>query len=365
MTGKIISILILVFLIVSCRDDTYKEKLDQYEKEIIELKNQYNLPSVSIAIVSNQEIIYSNGFGYADIENEVTATDSTPYRIASVTKPIASTLILKLIESNSFELHSKIKDYWSGYYEYFSNLEKMINEKAPEYNYLIDNYNFENFDITLFHHLTHTSEGIPGEKFKYNGFLFSELSTIIDNINEKDFYSLVKEDIILSLGMKNSLPQQSDQWRPKVLKELAKPYKLNDKNKMVLSAYPKPNLGAGAGIISTVTDLAKFDIALDKGELISNESKKIAFTPTKLNNKKSSPYGLGWFIGTYKNNKIVFHTGWQPGSFSELYIKVLDRNLSLILLANSEDLIAPVMKDLEKGKIDSSPFAKNFLDLFL
>ena len=165
--------------------------------------------------------------------------------------------------------------------------------------------------------------------------------------------------------MNNSLPQQSDTWRPYVIENLAKPYYKNEENKLVLGNYPQPGLGAGAGIVSSVLDLAKFDIALESDKLISPKMKELAFTQTKLNDGREIPYGLGWFIGKYKNYKIVYHTGWQPLSFSGLYLKVIDKDITLILLANSEDLIAPFMQELGLGQINASPFAKGFLDLLL
>ena len=84
-----------------------------------------------------------------------------------------------------------------------------------------------------------------------------------------------------------------------------------------------------------------------------------------LNNGEKIPYGLGWFIGTYKKHRIVFHTGWQPSSFSALYVKIPNKNMTLILLANSEDLIAPFMQDLGTGNIESSPFAVSFFRIFI
>ncbi len=353
------------FINAQSKDDTTNQILADYENTLIELQKEYRLPSISVAIILNQKVIYSNSFGYADIENKIVATDTTPYRIASITKPVASTIILKLVETGKLKLDGKLKDYWPDYFNHFNILKNQISEKAPQYLGLIDNYHFERGDITLRHQLSHTSEGIPGENFKYSGFLYSELSNLVDKVSDKDFYSSVKEDIILNLNMNNSLPQQSDTWRPHVIKNLAKPYFKNNKNELVLGNYPKPNLGAGAGIVASVLDLAKFDIALDNGKLISNEMKELAFTQTKLNDGTKIPYGLGWFIGTYKNYKIVYHTGWQPLSFSGLYLKVIDKDLTLILLANSEDLIAPFMNELGKGQIIASPFAKEFLDLIL
>jgi len=367
---KYITAIISMVCMLAClntksnENDTSRILLD-YEDKILELKKEYNLPSLSLAIVSNKKIIYSNGFGYSDIERKLAATDSTPYRIASVTKPIASTIILKLVADGHLELDGKIKDYWKDYYNYFDRTRIWIKENAPQLSSILDNYDYERDDITIKHHLSHTAEGTPGENFKYSGFLYSSLSKVVDNVSDRNFYQLVKDDIIIKLDLNNSLPQQSDTWRPEVVARLAKPYFKNENNQLVEGEYPQPDLAAGAGIISTVLDLAKFDIALDNDELIPSSSKNLAFTPAKLNNGKSIPYGLGWFIGEYKNYKVVYHTGWQPAAFSAMYLKVIDKNLTLILLANSEDLTAPFMQGLGAGQIESSPFAKNFLDLFL
>jgi len=368
-TVRFIFILMFLSLILSIsvlsQDNDILIKLKRYEGEIIRLRKEYQLPSISVSILANQEIVYSEAFGYSDMENQTAATDSTPYRIASVTKPIASTIILRLVENGDLDLDGNIKDYWKDHYSYFEGKKNWIEENAPQLISIIENYHYERENITLRHHLTHTSEGTPGENFKYNGFLYSTLSKLVDIVSERDFYTLVKEDIILNLNMRNSLPQQTDKWRPDVLERLAKPYYKNEKGELVLGEYPPPNLGAGAGIISTVLDLATFDIALDNDKLISSESKKLAFTPAKLNNGESIPYGLGWFVGKYENHKVVYHTGWQPASFSALYLKVIDKDLTLILLANSEDLIAPFMQELGAGQVEASPFAKEFLDLFL
>jgi CubicO group peptidase (beta-lactamase class C family) len=188
---------------------------------------------------------------------------------------------------------------------------------------------------------------------------------LVDNVSDRNFETLIREDIIQKLNMTGSLPMQADTSKPEILKVLAKPYYNNEKNELVLGEYPERGLGAGAGIISSVTDLAKFDIALDNNQLMTQKSKELAFTPARLNNGQEIPYGLGWFIGKYKTHKVVYHTGWQYKSFSALYVKVPDKNVTLILLANSEELFLPFMEWLSSGQIEGSPFAKEFLDLFV
>lgn len=361
------STITLLLLGTGCFNSNFDKEIKQYDEKIDSLRKQYNIPSISVAILHNQHVIFSKGYGFADIENKIAATDSTPYRIASVTKPIASTIILKLVEEGKLNLDGKIKDYWPDYYEHFDYMNEYFEKELPFLKGFLSNYNYKKFDITLRQHLSQTCEGVPGESFNYNGFLFGRLSRVVDNVSKRDFETLIREDIIKKLKMNNSLPMQSDTSKPEILKRLAKPYYINDKNELVLGVYAEPDspVNAGAGIISTVTDLAKFDIALDKNLLITQKSKELAFTPTRLNNGQEIQYGLGWFIGKYKNHKVVYHTGFEQKSFTALYLKVPDRNITLIMLANSQDFYVPFWEPLNKGQIEGSPFAKEFLDLFV
>ncbi len=354
---------LFLLLLIGCNKQL--TDFNSFEEKLISFTNVNNIPSISVAVISEGEIIYSNGIGYADIENKITATDSTPYRIASITKPIASSIILNLVESGILSLDEQLVNSWPNYISHFKELESIIFDKYPSFRNLIENYNFQDANITLRHQLSHTSERTPGESFRYSGFLYSQLSNLVDNTSEKNFHTLVNESIIEKLKMNRSLPQQNDAWKPDVIKSLAKPYYKNDSNNLILGNYPNPDLGAGAGIVSTVLDLAKFDIALDNNEILPPSMKKLAFTPTKLNNGNLAPYGLGWFIGEYKGNTIVYHTGVQPSAYSGIYVKIPVKELSLIILTNSEDFVNPYMVELGNGNIGAQPVVKMFLDEYL
>ncbi|NHJ32398.1 MAG: beta-lactamase family protein, partial [Asgard group archaeon] len=67
-----------------------ENNIREFEKGLKDLIKQCFLPGLSVAITHENEIIYSKGFGYSDLEKKVKANLTTPYRIASLTKPIAS-----------------------------------------------------------------------------------------------------------------------------------------------------------------------------------------------------------------------------------------------------------------------------------
>lgn len=83
------------------------------------------------------------------------------------------------------------------------------------------------------------------------------------------------------------------------------------------------------------------------------------FTATRSNSGKKLPYGLGWFVQEYQGMKLVWHYGHAPRAYSSLILKCLDRDATLILLANSDG--ASALFDLGEGDVMKSPFASAFI----
>jgi len=142
-----------------------------------------------------------------------------------------------------------------------------------------------------------------------------------------------------------------------VLQRLALPYRVSGTSATVNTSVNK-SVDASNGAISTVLDLAKFDSAIDGAVLLHRESMATMWT-----NQSGMPTGLGWFVQTYNGQKVVWQFGNTPGAYSSLILKVPERHLTLILLANSDGLSAPF--SLQDGDVTTSLFARTFLRLFI
>ncbi len=353
-------------LVAAGPEETQRQALQRLDQRLEVLRKAHHLPSLAVAVLHHQAVVFAKGYGFADLERRIPATPETPYWIASVTKPIASTLMLKLVEEGKLGLDVPLKDLWPGCTAEFERTRAYFQAHLPQLMGLISAYDFRRNDHTLRHHLSHTSEGVPGTTFHYNGMLYGRMSMAVDHVSPRDFETLVREDILQKLGMQDALPSRADASRPEVLKRLAVPYRWEDPKGHVASEDPGgDDVNAGAGIVASVRDLARFDMALDRDQLMSKASKAMAFTPHRLKDGTPIPYGLGWFIGAYGGHKVVYHTGWQPGAWSALYLKVPDADLTLLLLANGEELSAGFMPSLGSGRVEGSPFAKAFLELMV
>jgi CubicO group peptidase (beta-lactamase class C family) len=332
-------------------------QLKKFAKDIDELRQALKIPGMSAAIVKDQKVIWADGLGYANLEQRIKATATTPYVIASLTKPVAATLLLQLMEQGKINLDDPIKKYF------------------PR--------DFETDRVKLRHLITHTAgvftpDGKPGDKYAYSGSWFGYLGFAIAKAADTSFRDQLVNQVLVPLNMNNSVPGHDvfsvmpspiDHYTAgtreryeAILQRLAKPYTLYGANENILSPYPPKNIGSSAGLISTVTDLAKFDAAIDQNQLIKKETQELAWTQAVTNSGEKIPYGLGWFVQEIGGLKLIWHYGQWP-VFSGLYLKVPEKNITLILLANSTGLSAPF--DMDKGDVANSPFALAFLKAFV
>ena len=189
------------------------------------------------------------------------------------------------------------------------------------------------------------------------------LSDVVEVATHQKFDKWADSLVIKKLNLQNSASSQLDESKKTILDKIALPYKIDDNGIFERIEFPDPDLNAGAGLVFSAYDLLLFDKAFDNNTIISKESKEKILTPFLLTDKSLSPYGYGWFIQKYKGYTLVWHYGLQPNAYSGLYLKVLEKDLTLVILANSQNLSASF--DLGKGNILNSKFAMAFLNEFL
>ena len=152
-----------------------------------------------------------------------------------------------------------------------------------------------------------------------------------------------------------------------VLTRLAVPYKVDGKGRAERNDLPGVPIDAAGGLVSTVRDLARLDAALDlyattdTSVLLLPETLAAAWNPAGERGGVTSPMGLGWFVQSYKGERIVWHFGYVLNGYSSLIVKVPARGLTFILLANGDGLSAPFQ--LQSGDVTRSLFATLFLRL--
>ena len=173
---------------------------------------------------------------------------------------------------------------------------------------------------------------------------------------------MLVERIIAPLEMMDTVPSINAERRKQALLQRANYYQLNMFGRPVSSTKRPLKLSASAGMISTVIDIAKFDVAMDRDLIVSPSTREMMHSPTISIYGQALPYGIGWFVQHYKGMKLIWHYGHVPRVCSSLILKIPDRQLTMILLANSDG--ASRNFNLGKGDVLNSPFAQLFIESF-
>lgn len=286
----------------------------------------------------------------AQPERRIPATADTLYHLASVTKTFAAILVLQLVEQGKLDLDEPVSRYSD---------------------------DFKDDSVKIKHLLSHTSEGTPGEKFSYNPERFEYLKAILEKKTGKPLRQVFVETFLDPLEMRDSVPSHdvADDATWAVLGEanlaryrrnlanFAKPYTYWGDGESVYSGYPPRDFWASAGLLSTVRDMAKYDMAVDRHALLKAETLARAWTPFLSNAGQPLAMGLGWYVTDYRGTRLIWHYGHWGTGFSALYLKVPARRLTFIALANSEALADHHYQVGED--VTNDIFACDFINVFV
>ncbi len=300
----------------------------KFEARLEYLRQQMKIPGMSAGVVMDQKLVWAKGFGYADLENQIEATPDTPYHLASVTKTVAATLVMQLVQEGLISLDDPVSKY---------------------------GVELESEGTVLVRHLlTHTSSGLPGTVFRYDGGPYALLSRVAEQATGRSFGTLMKERILEPAGMTNTWmdyqpcaialglsPYPAD-WDATVI-GTAKPYQLAPSLKVVQGIYTVRGFSAASGLISTVNDLAKFDIALDQTVLLQEQTKveMLSAGVPIYPDRTDLTHGLGWFSEEFMGTQLNWHAGQMPPSASANIVKAPEQGLTFIVLANTDYLNVP------------------------
>ncbi len=321
------------------------------------LRNAAGIPGLSVAVVKNQAVVLALGLGYADVEHRIPATAETPYNIASVAKPLSAVVALRLVEQGVLDLDRPMADY--------SDWAEFCTDFARQPSIFAKGLRCEPPIHTLRHLLSHTATSTPGNQFSYNPVLYSWASRPIMKAANAPFSALVERHVFAPAGMTRSARTNRDlPLREDLEKLLAPPHRVGTSGKVERAPAPPPQGdGAAGGVVTTVLDLARFDVALDQGVLISAASRAAMMAPTRTSKGEALPYGLGWFVQEYQGHTLVWHSGWWDDAYSALYLKIPTLDLTFIVLANSEGVWWD--NPLDRAEVQRSEFAQAFLRAFV
>ena len=312
------------------------------------LRAEAAIPGMSALVLQGGSIVWERHFGFQDVENAIPPRWDTPYAIGAMSQIFGSTLLLKkCVDEGARQLTDPVTDWIPSFSEHTA---------------------------TLVHLLAHIH---ANGSYRYDAARFSLLTPVIEACASMPYERLLAEEVFSRLGLAHSVPgtamatptaadgiafgPNNLQRYSSVLARIATPYRVDTRGRAIRTELPPTRVNASFGVVTTIFDLARFDATLDHPEeiLVRRATQVRAWSRPVAH----LPMALGWFAQDYEGNAVIWQYGLVPDAFSSLIVKVPNRRLTFILLANSDGLSSPFA--LENGDVTASLFARLFLRLYV
>jgi D-alanyl-D-alanine carboxypeptidase len=310
------------------------DKLDEYLKAEIA---KGRIPGLSAAVLRDGKVLTARSYGLANVEFAIPMSRETLHQLASATKMFTGTAIMMLVEEEKLSLEDPVV--------------RLLPELPAAWS-----------NVTVQHLLTHTSgvpdwfeanagprgnpldaqatrdeiikkisgkpvEFQPGEKWSYNQAGAVLLGMVIEKISGRTFEDFLEQRIFKPLTMTATRFGNSRD----VIKNLNPTWYMweNDALRRFDLDYPKWSY-PGAGLNTTISDLAKWDAALYTEKLVKRSTLERMWTRTRLNSGELADYGLGWVVFDLEGRKAVGHGGGR----NNWIVHFVDSKLTIIVLSN-------------------------------
>ncbi|MEQ5790683.1 serine hydrolase [Muricauda sp. NFXS6] len=341
-------------LLTSCSKNKVEDATTVTSKKIDSLlshlheEGQFN---GAFFLANDSTILAKRVYGYANIPRKEELKQETMFEIASVSKTLTATLIMKLVQEGELGLDSKLIDYF------------------PEMPYP---------DITVEHLLTHTS-GIPfyydtlikdklkegrtintdtiykryaelkpkqefdtGQKFSYSNSGYMLLAGIAERATKQSFDDLLYKHIFSAAGMGSTrrdvllsdMENYAEGHQLSVEQGAYVPLEIHEDSLSMLHYYFKDSKGPG-GIYATMDDLWRFSQAIRNNAILNEEYTDLMFTPGTLLDGSATKYGKGWQLSSTDGSRYVHHRGGSEGFNCFFYIAI-DEGYSYFLVSNTK-----------------------------
>jgi serine beta-lactamase-like protein LACTB len=339
----------------------------QFEDAVSKFMAGNHAPGVSAAIVENGELVWSEGFGMADLENSVAATSRTLYRLGSVSKPLTSTAAMQLWERGKIDLDAPVQKYCPAFpkKEWPITTRELLGHLGGIRHYKSDSQDDPEIGNTK--HFESVADGIkffandpliakPGTKFHYSTMGYTLVGCAIEGASGEKFVDYLRENVFVPAGMSDT---QADDLIA-IIPHRTRYYSKNKSGAVVNAdlldaSYKIP----GGGLISSADDMARFEIAMLNDTLLKRATRDITWTPQKTADGLQSGYALGWGTSVRDGIFEAGHNGSQQGTSTSIRIAPERRDGVVVLVNMDEADAGELAGQLMKLALAAAPASKN------
>jgi CubicO group peptidase (beta-lactamase class C family) len=293
------------------------------------------IPGLSLAVLRADSVLLARGYGFANVELRVPASDSTVYQSGSMGKQFTAALVEMLVDHGQLRLDDSIARWFP---EGASVWREVTVRRLLTHTAGIAEYTDSTFDYRK----DYTEDELvrfaasrpldfqPGERWSYSNTGYVLLGALIHRVSGRFYGDLLRDSVFAPLGMRDSrVISEAD-----IVPNRAAGYRLEDgvlKNQEWVA--PTLNTTADGALYFTVRDLTRWAVALNHRQVPSRSALDTAWTPVRLADGVTYPYGFGWNLLPQRGEPRIAHSGsWQ--GFKTIIARYPKSGLTVIVLAN-------------------------------
>lgn len=281
------------------------------------------VPGLAVTVMQGEKIVWSNGYGYADLENQIPVDPSTSlFRIGSVSKPFTAAALGRLFEQGKLDLDKEIQDYVT----YFPAKEHpvTVRQVAGHIGGIRHYFGGENLSAKPYKNVRHSLSifkddpliAEPGTEYNYSSYGWNLLSAVVEEVSGQDFLLYMRDSVFDAMGLQHTYADEPDKLLPGRGR-----YYFKEGGGFINAPYVDNSYKwAGGGFLSTSDDVAYFGHLHLNNKFLSATTFAEWTKSQSTADGKNTSYGIGWRSGIdEQGNAWVGHSGGSIGGTTMLY----------------------------------------------
>ncbi len=295
------------------------------------------IPGLSVAVLVDGNVVWSEGLGWADLEQRVPATPLTRFRIGSVSKPVTAAAVGLLAQEGKLDVDAPVQRYVPDYPErrwpittrqVAGHVAGIRHYDRPDEMLSSRRYPDVRSALSIFENDTLRFE--PGTRYAYSSYGWNLVSAVVEGAAEEPFLSFMRRRVFEPLGLRSIVAEHQDS----VLAWRARFYERVPDGRVNNAPYvDQSNKWAGGGFVSNTEDLVRFGWAHVEGGPLTPETVAMLVAPQRLRSGESTGYGIGWSSGSDSTSgqRWFSHTGSSTGGRAVLVVMPEERVVVAVL----------------------------------
>lgn len=325
--------ILFVLALPALAQQKYEREIRHIEQFLEQRLADLRITGLSVGI-RKDDFVYAKGFGFADVENNVKASDVSSYRMASVTKPMTAAAVMKLVEQGKIDLDAEVQKYVPHFPKkpHPVTVRQLLQHLGGISHY--KNYNAEGRirepkntkeALAVFQDFDLVAE--PGTRYQYSSYGYNLLGAVIEGASGRSYGDYMRDEIWKPLGMNDT---RMDDPRA-IIPNRVRGYTLSGGVVRNSEYVDISSRFAAGGTRSTVRDMIAFAWNLDR--VLKAESIDAMWTSGVTRGGETTRYGLGFSVVPRSGRFVVSHTGSQQETAT--WLDYLPRERFVIALASN------------------------------